>query len=383
MDKCLLSLLLVVCMVHSRAQNLLSNNSFEDRNTCTELRAICAPEGWFRIPLDAVSNTKGTAGFFLGTHHENLVMENVQHPGIFRTYLYTRILCPLEKGREYIFSASFRTPGEQPFAHMNLLWTDFEPFRFQDRISREKQRFTITSQNKKADQPYGWKEYSISFVATGEEKYLMIGNLDKEIFPGKPKQRSLIIYEMDNVSLYPADATVRACEERDANLVALYQHNYRHTPGQFIDDEPVAQTTPPVITPPSVPKPEPVIIETPPAPVANDTLVVPDVLFKFDKSELNPAFAYRLDTLIDKIKNRTFKRIEILGHTDSLGNNNYNQKLSISRAETVKQYLSERLHYPSDIITTKGFAALLPVSTNTTAVGRQKNRRVEIVLIRN
>ena len=117
-------------------------------------------------------------------------------------------------------------------------------------------------------------------------------------------------------------------------------------------------------------------------PVINDTLVIPDVLFKFDKSELNPVFAYHLDTLINKIKNKTFKRIEVLGHTDSFGTDEYNQKLSQNRAETVKKYLMDHLQYPAENIVAKGFAANVPVSTNATPAGRQKNRRVEIVLIR-
>lgn len=382
MSRLLFFLLTICCLSTTHAQNLIGNSSFEDRNTCTELRAVCAPEGWFRIPLDAVSAIKGTAGFFLGNHHDNIVMENVKRPGINRTYIYTRVLCALEQGREYVFTASFRTAPGQDFYRMNILWLPFEPFRYQDRISKEPGRNTIRPDNKKDDQPAGWKEYSIRFIATGEEKYLLIGNLEREVFPGKPtaQQRSLIIYEIDNVSLVPADPSVNACKERAENQKKLYANNYRHTPGKFIDEDPGVIPDPE----PEIKKdtPAPVLIDLPPPPVVNDTLVIPDVLFKFDKSELNPVFAYRLDTLIDKIKNKSFKRIEILGHTDSLGNNTYNQKLSISRAETVKKYLSDHLDYPAGNILTKGFAATLPVTTNANAAGRQKNRRVEIVLIR-
>jgi outer membrane protein OmpA-like peptidoglycan-associated protein len=374
-----------LCMHFSHAQNLIGNSGFEDRNTCTELHAVCAPEGWFRIPLDPVSPLRGTAGFISGNHHDNIVMENVKRPGFARSYIYTRLLCALEKDKEYIFTASFRTANDQNFYRMNLLWTNFEPFRFQGRIAKEPQRNTIKPENKINEQSFGWKEYQIRFIATGEEKYVLIGNLEREIFPGKPtaQQRSFIIYEIDNVSLYPADETVKACKERNENEQKLYLNNYRHTPGKFIDEDDFAPEQPkPEIKKDTPPPPPPVVIAPPPPPVVNDTLVIPDVLFKFDKKDLNPAFAYRLDTLIDKIKNKIFKRIEILGHTDSLGNNGYNQKLSINRAETVKKYLIDRLKYPADIIITKGFAATLPVSTNSNSVGRQKNRRVEIVLIK-
>ncbi|MEO7531146.1 MAG: OmpA family protein, partial [Sediminibacterium sp.] len=152
--------------------------------------------------------------------------------------------------------------------------------------------------------------------------------------------------------------------------------------GKFIDDqEELPKTSEPEIkkeTEAPVALPAPVAEPS----VVNDTLVIPDVLFKFDKSELNPVFAGRLDSLIDKIRNKTFKRVEVLGHTDSLGNNAYNQRLSLNRAQTVKKYLMDNLYYAADIIVTKAFAATIPVSTNTTAVGRQKNRRVEIVLVK-
>lgn len=379
MPKLLVLLFFSVCFSKIYGQNLLANSSFEDRNTCTELHAVCAPEGWFRIPLDAVSIGKGTAGFFLGSHHETMVMENVMRPGLFRTYIYTKLLCGLEKGREYVFTSSIRTGNNnEAFGHLDLLWLDFEPFHYQEKVARAREKIIITDQHKIKDQREGWKEYSIRFVATGNEQYLLMGNFARETFPGKPQQRSLIIYEIDNVSLLPADPSVKACAEREENKAKLYLHNYRHTPGKYLDDEEVpvvpSKKDTPVMVKPELPKP----IE----PVVNDTLVIPDVLFKFDKSELNPVFAYRLDTLINKIKNKTFKRIEVLGHTDGFGTDEYNQKLSQNRAETVKKYLMDHLQYPAENIVAKGFAANVPVSSNATPAGRQKNRRVEIVLVR-
>jgi len=309
-------------------------------------------------------------------------MDNVQRPGIFRTYLYTRLLCPLEKDREYVFTASFRTPNNEALKHVDLGWFDFEPFHYQDRVGKAPEKNSITEANKIKDEQLGWKVYSIHFTATGEEQYVMIGNFAKEAFSGKTQMRSLIIYEIDNISLLPAYASFKACKERDENQQILYLHNNRHTPGKFLDDDQppkqpevhkdsVIPVTPPVTEP-----------RVTPIPVVNDTLVIPDVLFKFDKSELNPVFAGRLDSLIDKIKNKTFKRIEVLGHTDSMGYDEYNKRLSLNRAITVKNYLITRLNYPADIIITKGFAATLPVTSNATGAGRQRNRRVEIVLIK-
>src|SRR6478609_2655512 len=213
MTRLLLLLLSVACFTNSPAQNLVSNGGFEERNVCTEFRVLCAPEGWFRIPLDPVSIGKGTAGFLAGNHHETIVMENIARPGIFRTYLYTRLLCPLEKGREYVFTASFRIQNNEMLRFVDLAWLDFEPFHFQDRIAKARQKMSITPDNKTEDQPLGWKQYSIHFTATGEEQYLLIGNLGKTTFLGKPQTRSLVIYEMDNVSVFPADNSIKSCKE--------------------------------------------------------------------------------------------------------------------------------------------------------------------------
>ncbi len=384
MAKQLLLLLFSFCICKSHAQNLLANGGFEDRNICLEYHTGCAPEAWFRVPLSAVTASGGTSGYLMGNRFESIVMENVAHPMLFRSFIYTRLLCSLDSGKVYRFRSSFRT-DESGFDHVDVIMLPFEPYRNKRQLAAAKQRFAITKQQRQLNElPGNWYEYMFEFTATGQERYLVLGNFSKEALPLKREQmfQPNIIYDVDNISLLPVDTTLAICPEWKNNKQKLYQNNSRHTAFNYIDNEtevPVAETViPKKDTPVNTPKPTPVL-----APVVNDTLVVPDVLFKFDKSELNPAFAGRLDTLISKIKNRTFKRIEVLGHTDSLGTDIYNQKLSASRATTVKKYLIERLHYPEDNIITKSFAATLPVSTNKTKEGRQKNRRVEIVLIKN
>ena len=384
MLKQLLLLLFSLCVSKIQAQNLLANGGFEDRNICLEYRTGCAPEAWFRVPLSAVTASGGTAGYLMGNRFESIVMENVAHPMLFRSFIYTRLLCSLEPGQLYRFRSSFRTE-EAGFDHVDVIMLPFEPYRNKKQLAAAKQKFTITKEQRQdKDLPGNWYEYMFEFTATGEERYLVLGNFSKEVLLVKRDQlfQPNVIYDVDNISLLPVDTTITICPEWKNNKLKLYQNNLRHTPFNYIDDEaevPVAEPeTTRKDTPVIVPKPAPVLV-----PVVNDTLVVPDVLFKFDKSELNPAFAGRLDTLIRKIKNRTFKRIEVLGHTDSLGTDVYNQKLSASRATTVKKYLIDRLKYPEDNIITKSFAATLPVSTNKTKEGRQKNRRVEIVLIKN
>jgi OOP family OmpA-OmpF porin len=69
-----------------------------------------------------------------------------------------------------------------------------------------------------------------------------------------------------------------------------------------------------------------------------------------------------------------------IGHTDSIGSDAYNQKLSVRRAESVKAYLVSKGVEPNRIYT-EGKGEKQPVASNKTADGRQKNRRVEIEVI--
>jgi OOP family OmpA-OmpF porin len=105
-----------------------------------------------------------------------------------------------------------------------------------------------------------------------------------------------------------------------------------------------------------------------------------DALFDFDKSVLKPAAKASLDSLAGKVKSLTLEVIVAVGHTDSIGTDAYNQKLSIRRAESVKKYLvSQGIEARRIYVEGKGESQ--PVADNKTAEGRAKNRRVQIEAI--
>jgi outer membrane protein OmpA-like peptidoglycan-associated protein len=112
-----------------------------------------------------------------------------------------------------------------------------------------------------------------------------------------------------------------------------------------------------------------------------------DVLFDFDKATIKPEAATALHNVAEIIKDKGKGRtVRIEGHTDGKGSAAYNQKLSQLRAESVKRWLAEKEGLGQFKMTTKGFGASKPVAPNTNndgsdnPEGRQKNRRVEIVL---
>ena len=105
-----------------------------------------------------------------------------------------------------------------------------------------------------------------------------------------------------------------------------------------------------------------------------------DALFDFDKSVLKPAAQASLDSLAGKVKSLTLEVIVAVGHTDSVGTDAYNQKLSIRRAEAVKKHLvSQGIEAKRIYVEGKGESQ--PVADNKTAEGRAKNRRVQIEAI--
>ncbi len=102
-----------------------------------------------------------------------------------------------------------------------------------------------------------------------------------------------------------------------------------------------------------------------------------NVLFDFDKSAIKPDGVKILDRLIAFLKENAEKKVDLEGHTDSVGTEQYNQGLSERRTAAVKDYLTTR-GIDAGRVSSKGFGETKPIADNKTAEGRAKNRRVEI-----
>ena len=117
--------------------------------------------------------------------------------------------------------------------------------------------------------------------------------------------------------------------------------------------------------------------------VKEETIVVRDLLFAFDSAKLDPADKIKLDTIVARLRNEApSARLSVTGHTDSVGSDAYNLKLSEKRAKSVADYLVAS-GIPADSVPSVGGAGeSQPVADNKTAEGRALNRRVEIVIHR-
>jgi OOP family OmpA-OmpF porin len=141
------------------------------------------------------------------------------------------------------------------------------------------------------------------------------------------------------------------------------------------------------------PKPEPKAAPEAPAPAAvvPPAPVVPmiisekvtfaaDAFFDFDKAVLKPEGKAKLDEVVTKLGSINLEVIIAVGHTDSVGSDSYNEKLSVRRAEAVKAYLVGK-GIEKNRVYTEGKGKKQPVAENKTAAGRAKNRRVEIEFV--
>jgi len=102
-----------------------------------------------------------------------------------------------------------------------------------------------------------------------------------------------------------------------------------------------------------------------------------DVLFAFNKSDLTPSAQSQLDSFIPKLQSADVVSIKVIGHTDSVGSDAYNQALSERRASSVAAYLLGMGLAPNKL-TSEGRGKSEPVADNETDEGRAKNRRVEL-----
>ncbi|WP_414515807.1 OmpA family protein [Synechococcus sp. W60.3] len=116
--------------------------------------------------------------------------------------------------------------------------------------------------------------------------------------------------------------------------------------------------------------------------VGTRTISLPgDLLFDFDKAEIRPEAASLLAEVAKSLREMPGARVQVNGHTDNIGSLNYNLDLSLRRANAVKDYLANLLPEDHPISwTTSGFGPTLPVADNDTEEGRQRNRRVDLII---
>ena len=337
-------------------QNLLVNPEFEEINVCVEHAAECSPEGWLLTSPNIPVNRKGTAGIVVF----NSNVRNV------RQYMQSELMMELEAGRVYEIKI-MALAGE---CVVNSLGVKFE-YEFtcleKDELIESpdvdfSSQFLQFSKGKQRK----WIELSASYKAKGGERFILIGSFASDSeqtrkFKDQPKQYTNYLYFLDNVELNAPhlDSLPPECMEVKKHL---YNFDYRHSFCLYrAYEKPIELDTVPAILPEA----------------HIDSLILGDVLFDFNSSDLKPEAESYLLELMKTINKESISLIEIYGYTDNIGTDAYNEKLSQERAESVKKLLSKK-GLPELSMKTFGMGKTNPVTDNSTEEGRQKNRRIEI-----
>lgn len=132
------------------------------------------------------------------------------------------------------------------------------------------------------------------------------------------------------------------------------------------------------------PAPAPVVVAPPPPPPPTPKIMVFEAaaLFGVNKAEISPTGKEKIKEYRERAREElsSAKTIKITGHTDSSGKAEYNQKLSVKRAEAVRDYLIS-LGADASKMEVAGMGATKPIADNKTAAGRANNRRVEVEVL--
>jgi outer membrane protein OmpA-like peptidoglycan-associated protein len=150
---------------------------------------------------------------------------------------------------------------------------------------------------------------------------------------------------------------------------------------KFSDTTPIAVVVP-APKPPEPPPPPPPPKKPKRVEVKVDRIEITEkIQFELDKATIKSESHGLLNEIVDVLKeNPSIKKVDIIGHTDSDGADKYNQDLSDRRAKAVLEYLTSH-GIDEKRLTSKGMGESKPIADNNTAEGKEKNRRVEFLIV--
>ena len=172
---------------------------------------------------------------------------------------------------------------------------------------------------------------------------------------------------LDNISLMPTDPKEKICESADSLKFLLYSMHDRHT-------RLIKRKLSLVAHPPAVVKQQKTLV------YRVDTLMLDDLLFQSGSAGLQAESFDQLEKTFNEINAVSIDSVIIEGHTDSTGISNKNRKLSSDRSLVVSEYLQSKLDRSPDKIILRSFASQQPIASNKTPEGRQRNRRVQVLV---
>ncbi len=353
----------------SFSQNLLVNGSFEEENICTEYRVNCAPEGWINTSDGFGNYYKDLRRAYEGSHFISIEAGKTRNR-FKRNYFRAQLLCVLRKGNKYRLEM-YVSARQDILDSIGIYFTPYD-FLFEKNITYKiVPNLYFADGNRFVKGDSSWQKVVLEYTATGTERYLTIGNFSKRDFNGEtgvPYENRFFVY-IDKVSFVPSNPNEKICPEWRSTRNRIYEFDERH---EYLQRYVTYYRTNNKLPDPPIMGPTRFSFI--------DTLIVPDVLFAFNRSDLQRNSYKVLDSFCTRIRNHKIDSMIVEGHTDSTGSVVYNWQLSMDRSVRVANYLIFNCKLDQESIITRCWGPEKPVADNRTPDGRQRNRRVEILL---
>ncbi|MFH1001246.1 MAG: OmpA family protein [Bacteroidota bacterium] len=373
--------IIIIFIIYSfclSGQNLVPNPSFEKYEECP---ATNTGKPRFILIPDWTMPTMGTSDYFNSCSTDAgvpnnwagskmartgrayagfiaMINFNTDAKTSFREYLQAELKTELETGMLYYVKLYVALASSSRYAvnGIGLYFSDrlVDSSQYLGHLSFKPQ---ISIPDKIFHEKETWFEISGKYRAKGGEKYIIIGDFlsNKEIkwiqLNNGSSQHAY--YLIDDVAVYPLETESDYVNEREK----FFNEIDESTKLQSVYNEIEA-----------------IKIE------AGSLFTLQNVYFEFDKYDLIPVAKSELDALASLLKKRDTMKLEIHGHTDSIGSYEHNVLLSEKRANAVRDYLVIQGVDPIQL-SQRSFADEMPVESNISDIGRAKNRRVEFFII--
>lgn len=345
---------------------LLLNGGFESENICAEYKVNCAPEAWIYTIPSYIHYFKEPSAAHSGTHYVALIAGHEKKP-FTRSFVRSKLVCGLKNGAQYRLSLWVKSE-HAILDSLGIYFTQHD-FLYE---RRPYQTISPTIYLKNFAQPPGnlvrdWQEVTTTFTATGDEVFISVGNFRRNGLGGATgiDKEANFFFLLDDISLTPLNPMERLCpnyKQAEREIIAQTErHEYQ---ARLMKQYRI--TTPPQPLP---------LLKT--VSLQIDTLIVPDVLFNTGSFVLNRSSFAMLDSFAKHLAQKLVDSVIVAGHTDAIGTESDNQTLSWRRAGTVAAYVEQKSNKPCKAY---GWGSSRPVATNSTSRGRQRNRRVEILV---
>lgn len=350
-----------------QGQNLVPNGSFEDQRGKNYSHRPWRFVNTVDIFVNSAPKPRGTDEWNLPEPKDGKVFAGLRIYPKYREFLQVKLKEKLTAGKKYYFEMWISWSD-----HSNCYAKSFGASIYHRRPAYTSDEYLYSSppqieySNKMGlrNDSTLWMRISGVYRASGGEKYLSIGNFSKRKFKDRLKPahwlmphvfRNEAYYFVDNVQL------IQLLDEIDKDTV------------------PLASIDTTVIVPDTLPyniyeENKVYLIEK------EKTINLEDIRFEFGSDKLFLSSYHDLELLLEYLNENPQSRIRIEGHTDNVGSESFNKRLSERRARAIHNYLvSNRID--KNRIPYVGYGEEKPIATNDTPAGRQKNRRVSLTIL--